>query len=735
MGCECGSETCKYSIPFSHFTPTEFQKIARTSIYKHFIPSGIETVVFNLTLPPFEDGDVFSLLSQCKYHKRTMKIQGYSLPQVEVAGVRTRLYPHQAAMMNNWHAHTAFMLVTKTGSGKTRATALPVLKNHESAVFVYPTNALIADQARAIQQLMRDENIAFREWTPETANEKLGGEEYGLAQINADTLEDFRKAWRMSKKGEALKRLLSGDKRRLVLVNPDILFLIFSLQYSGAAEAIGYLHDYPTVVFDEFHLYNGVELAHALFMIHLARRMGAFKRVVLLSATPNAEVKEYLDKLLQPLMVDAKVHVPQAIVGQRTVAHDVELLPISASHDKVETAGEKVMSLMAELNRLQSANAEANTRGEYVPGVVILNSVVKAIALEDALVQAGMSRDLIAPIRGLSARSSRDVRRKLLVIGTSAIEVGIDFQTDYLLFEAGDAASFMQRFGRIGRHRSGTAFLLSETREAEALTALGNEIAREMLEHGVNAMYPQQNARAWFVSTFGGMVSVCAQAHNFKRKITEDWAAEAAIKTQIAQWMDETLAHYAQILSLERILKQARPKLKNDWFSHYAEIDSFRTSLPSQQVWDVSEKERGREWSYDADVKTLLTRAERLWFNDKHQRLYVKGYGAWHYVWFAKTFEDTPDSVGMLQTTADFPKDEMQFMQEGHLTSVSHAMQKPKHHLFFIAPIELASQLDWRMAWFRCGAKGRFIITFDGDALLLKEIYDQWINQQAKYES
>jgi CRISPR-associated helicase Cas3 len=656
-----------------------------------------------------------------------MKVRGYSLPQVEVAGAQMRLYPHQAAMLNKWDEHNAFLLVTKTGSGKTRAVALPVVKRRESAVFVYPTKALIADQARAIQQLMRDEGVSYREWTPESANEKLGDEEYALVQVNADTLEEFRKAWRLAHKSDALLRLLRQDKRKLVLINPDVLFLVFALRYGRAsAEAIGHLQAYTTVVFDEFHLYHGVELAHALFMIHLARRMETFKRVVLLSATPSAEVRPHLDALLNPQEISAGVSVPQTITAERTVAHDVELLPlITARGDVVETARVKLLELADELRQLQAANASANALGDYVPCVVILNSVVNAIALEDALVTAGIPREAIAPIRGLSARSSRDVRGKLLVIGTSAIEVGIDFQADHLLFEAGDAASFMQRFGRIGRHRPGKAWLLCDAREAAALTSVGSEIPREALERTVAAIYPQQDAQAWFVSTFGGLVSVCAQAHNFKRKIAGDRSADDDTKDRVNQWMDETLTNYAQTLGVERILKQTRGKLKRDWFAHYCEIDSFRTSLPSQEVWDISEKERGREWSYDADVKMLLTRAERLWYNDKHERLYVKGYGAWRYVWFNKSFEDRHEDVGTILTTAEFPSGEMQFMQEGHLTSVSHVMHKPQHHIFVFVPFDLSHLLDWRLVWFRCGAKGRYIIAFDGDALMLKEIYDR----------
>jgi len=60
----------------------------------------------------------------------------------------------------------------------------------------------------------------------------------------------------------------------------------------------------------------------------------------------------------------------------------------------------------------------------------------------------------MAIIRGLSAKDVRNIEGKLLAIGTSAIEVGIDFKCDYLIFEAFEAASFMQRFGRVGRHRS-----------------------------------------------------------------------------------------------------------------------------------------------------------------------------------------------------------------------------------------------------------------------------------------
>ena len=666
-----------------------------------------------------------------------MRVQGYSYGQVTVEDVQTHLYPHQAAMYNGWSNHTNFLLVTKTGSGKTRATALPVLKNHESAVFVYPTNALIQDQSRAIQQFMTDEGITYSELTPATASDRVGTEEYQLVQINAQSLTDFAKAWRMGEKqkGAALIRLIQQDKRKIVLINPDILYLLYSLRYRGSQEVLSHFQAYKTIVFDEFHLYSGVELAHALFLIFLAQRMGAFQRVVLLSATPNEEVNTYLDRLLNPRVIDADVTVPQAICGERTVAHDVELnaLPVPVAKDVVETAQSKVLELRNGLYRLRTANREANTAGDYVPCVVILNSVVNAIALEDALVESGIPRTEIAPIRGLSARKSRDVRSKTLVIGTAAIEVGIDFKTDYLIFEASNQASFMQRFGRLGRHSTGQAFLVATPRECEAVKSLGDDISRDALEKGVNTIYPGQDAKAWFVDTLSGAFSVLAQAENFRDQIIADWSADESIRTDIEMWLDGTLTDYATKMCLSQI-RRARLKLrrKPTWFEHYKQLDSFRISLPSVEIWDAREKfERGREPYYTADLKTLLTRTTVRW-SEKYQRMEVKtGYDKWHQVNLLKSFDDEREDecCGILRTTADYSKEEMQFMQEGHLTSVSHVMEKRKYedcvtgHLFVLAPKDLCHELDWRLAWFRCGRRGQYIIAFDGDALLLKEIY------------
>ena len=322
----------------------------------------------------------------------------------------------------------------------------------------------------------------------------------------------------------------------------------------------------------------------------------------------------------------------------------------------------------------------------------------------------------------------------------AAIEVGIDFKTDYLIFEAGNHASFIQRFGRLGRHSIGQAFLLATPRECEAVKSLGNDISRDALEEGVKTIYPGQDAKGWFVDTLCGAFTILAQAENFRSRIIDDWSADETVKTEIETWLDAALTDYATKMRLTQ-MKRARLKLRRNptWFEHYKALDSFRTSLPSIEVWDAREKfERGREPYYTADLKTLLTRTTVHW-SEKYQRMEVKkGYDKWHQVNLLKSFDDEreDDCCGMFRTTADYPNGEMQFMQEGHLTSVSHVMAKQKYkervtgHLFVLAPEDLRYYLDWRLAWFRCGSRGKFIIAFDGDALLLKAIYDRTVKMR-----
>jgi len=662
-----------------------------------------------------------------------MQIEGYSLTLHQVPGVQRTLYPHQAVILDEWEQHEAFLLVTKTGSGKTAAAALPFLLRikqgtpPEGAVFVYPTKALIEDQERSIRKLAGDEGIRVNSLTPKNAKAKYGDEQVVLVRIDADLLGEFAKEFKFRKpdgtwdKGRALAEVLRLDKPKIVLINPDVLYLVYTLAYRHSAESVATLQAYQTLIFDEFHLYGGVELAHALFLIYLAQALHTFKRVMLLSATPDAQTRAWIDCLLNPYVVDASTTTTRPQVGDRPVAHTVDLTVINRGKNVVETACAKIVALRETLRAWRVTNPDT----EYVPGVVILNSVVNAIELEKLLIQNGFNWDELASVRGLVGRAARDVRGKTLVIGTSAIEVGIDFKCDYLIFEAGDAASFMQRFGRVGRHQPGIAYLLESSRVADALADTPT-ISRSDLENRVYDLYDVADARPWFVSTEMGMFTVMAQANHLRSRAAETHHANPEYAEFISTWLDSTLDEYAAKLGIERKLTQVRKKYERlergsrheQWIKDYEAIDAFRTSLPSADVYDKDEADRrGSEYAkYSVDVYTLVRKARQFKYNEKTGNMVVLG--GWekpHRIYFGQPFTD--DDCGSIKTTADYP--DMVLYREGHKTSASYSLVKPKPHIFIVLPKSLRPD-DWRLAVFPCG---EYIVAFDGDALVLREIW------------
>lgn len=228
----------------------------------------------------------------------TFRVAPYSLPLVSREGVRKRLYPHQAEVWDRWEVDTTTLLAAKTGTGKTRAAMLPVLCRREFGIAVYPTNELLRDQVRSVEKLALDEGIKTVSWLPSTSPDRYAAADVILVPIDGALLDAWQKTTHGKSRLEVLQRLLEPDKPKIAFTNPDILFRILALRYH--ANPFAHLRQYETLVIDEFHLYQGVELAHALAMIGMARAFGFFRRVLLLSATPHPDVRLMLNRLFAP---------------------------------------------------------------------------------------------------------------------------------------------------------------------------------------------------------------------------------------------------------------------------------------------------------------------------------------------------------------------------------------------------------------------------------------------------
>lgn len=687
-----------------------------------------------------------------------MQIQSYSLPRVrhpfyeqrkgaypdcEAARSGWHPYVHQAVLFDEWNRHDAFLLTTKTGSGKTQAAALPVIANKESAFFIYPTNALIEDQQRSILKLAK--GLGWKPYVYQAGDEfdkvAFNQADVLLVRVDADNLEHMRRLSRLRTKGQTLLDILNLGVPTIVLTNPDTLFLILALRYSEGMAIFQSLSQFHTLVVDEFHLYGGVELAHLLFMLHYCRVNGFFGgRTVLLSATPDENVDKLLGAVIAPYRVNVDSPTPYPIVDRYTIAHSVELIPISPGNDPVETALSQFKQLRPRLEQL----FEERTAEDYVPLVIIFNSVMAAMYAADLLREKyGVPSEQIGEYRGLMDRRLRSFFGKLVIVGTSAIEVGVDFKCRYLIFEAGDVASFMQRFGRVGRHETGTAYLLAPSNVLRDAPTITEPLTRDELESKVRLWYARNDAHPWFVRTPSGILTVALLAYRLVEEVERDRSATRDIVQQARAQVDAVLEDYVSRIGVSQVYRKVRKWLnlyrKNPdtfpWIRAYSAQMAFRSSTISFRVHDIREEQRrsipGTQqggW-YDVDLKTLLQRGKdpSLKLGQDGQK-YVTIYGYTK----AKHVEARVEvgKLGQIYTTFEMRgrhNECVSFVCEGKTSRLSTVLLD-KDHIFVVVPKSVGSYMDWRIATFY---HPQGLLAFDGDALLLKEIYEREKNSMA----
>jgi hypothetical protein len=491
------------------------------------------------------------------------------------------------------------------------------------------------------------------------------------------------------------------------------------LQYH--AEPFEALRRYSTLVIDEFHLYNGVELAHAFAMIAIAREFSIFRRLILLSATPHPEVATLIERTTNPTVIGPAASSECGPL--RIAVHEVQITPLQSSNDPIDIIVPRLLQLKPELERLRTRSQD----DRYIPAVVVVNSVFTAIRLEDRLVDEGFQRDSLRIIRGLSNRAIRQTTGSLLAIGTSAIEVGIDFDSDYLLFEASEAPSFLQRFGRIGRHRPGKAFAIVPPNAFAGMKELPSIVDRGEFERVVYAWYPSPAARPWFVTTELGMLTARTLGENLISTVQKDRSSRQDVLDQLRRRVEQALGRMAQSIDCGKENQRAKATFERAaagktsalWVETYRKLNRFRTSLPTIKVHDFREQSKRGEWElgdYEADLGSLLRRGVGLQWNAKLQAMTIRGIGKYRKVHASELFND--DDCGSILATRDYPS--LMIYQDGMATPVSDLMAR-EDHIFAVVPKgAVQSDLDWRTA---CFEAGKYYIAFDGTALLLLELW------------
>ena len=333
-----------------------------------------------------------------------------------------------------------------TGDGKSLAAYLEFLQDNSKVMGLCPTNALASDQ----EAQLKDYIEKFRP-TKEPRVNRLSGE---ILEIYAEN-EKLRK-------GSAIASRASQSEA--LITNPDILHYLHRGAYLIPQDTPDKLWNridkaFRHFIFDEFHVFATPQVASVLNTMLLIRVSNQPKKFLFLSATPSESFLGRLSaagfncRLIDPVG-EKKYQFPETESAAnklqrsdwRQVAH-----PISLTFVPVETVSKATETWIKE-NKENILRSFLDYPGSK--GAIILNSIAAVKRLMPILKALFSEHGLtVRENTGLSGQQEKSESLLAdLVVGTSTIDVGVDFKINLLIFESSDAGNFIQRLGRLGRH-------------------------------------------------------------------------------------------------------------------------------------------------------------------------------------------------------------------------------------------------------------------------------------------
>jgi len=374
-------------------------------------------------------------------HFQTEAVKLHQRDEPDVDGLRSFDFQTaiEACLMDT--TTRAVFASAETGAGKTRAFALPTLKQGVNLIIVAPTNALIQDIRLNVDK-MRQQVGATHDVHVVTR--------YALYALKGKMPPNRRPT-----QGQALLSLLKGEedapsKPRILVTNPDSLAVALqALYYNSESILREVLHRFPWIVFDEFHAYTPKQIPSILFLHALIDTFTdrSNRKTVFSSATPSGQFRDVLRRLLD-LPDTAFVEVrAETIADGFQVLQPTNFTLVPRESDWDASALRRYVSENIPLIR---EHLKSVSNGRRV--CIIANSVFEASEIADLLERAGFKRGRdVEEIRGFLAPSERGHGKLPIVVGTSAIEMGVNFPISLLFTEGSEGPALIQRLGRLGR--------------------------------------------------------------------------------------------------------------------------------------------------------------------------------------------------------------------------------------------------------------------------------------------
>ncbi|HEU5228567.1 MAG TPA: type I-D CRISPR-associated helicase Cas3' [Ktedonobacteraceae bacterium] len=357
-------------------------------------------------------------------------------PKYQIGSVR--LLKHQVATLDAFRdpAIDVIFNTAMTGDGKSLAAYFPAFEEQLRVIGMYPTNELIQDQFSAMSNYETSLHIKLPR-----------SDMMYSARINQLMLEHDER-WRF----EEVRKLL--ERNGLLLTNPDLIHLIMSHQYGWdhmgkeLPVTLGAYFDY--FLFDEFHVFGIPQVISVMNMlgylqVNYQNKPAERKKFLFLSATPGDLLKKSLERGGMRCKIIEGSYTSSQQQGYRCILQPCRLTlhEVNQELSTEKWVQEHLAALLDFFKQHEGSKA-----------AILVYSVATARRLVAQLKKYFEPHGIsVGENTGLASREERRASySKQILVGTSTVDIGVDFHINYLIFEAFSAGGFLQRFGRLGRH-------------------------------------------------------------------------------------------------------------------------------------------------------------------------------------------------------------------------------------------------------------------------------------------
>lgn len=315
-----------------------------------------------------------------------------------------------------------------------------------SIILTYPTKILMDSQLESIRRGF--DSIAV--WPDDKSNFPLGSNKsINILKYSTDSLVQYLNeepnAFEFFRnRGEFIRGGLfsmSYGGHQVFVTTPDVLWLIYSMRYRGAKIIQSQLNS-ALVFFDEFHTY--ANLCNFYHLLENLISKSKVDKVVLLSATPYLKRQKWseIEAVLKKKQISIKYVGFENSEGKEGDTVFNYPLEVELRNFKYTNKDMTLKNIIETLNRIQ------------LPAAIIFDSIFRLRHIKPEIERL-RHKFFIREWSGL--KKDKDVpeliknQEKVIILGTSAIEVGIDMKLRTLITESGNWASAIQRIGRVGR--------------------------------------------------------------------------------------------------------------------------------------------------------------------------------------------------------------------------------------------------------------------------------------------